>query len=128
MTEMRSLKGNLYLFDLVSVSRLSLLEMHSVSDRQPDVVLSRQAPLVQVWPNTIYYWGGLCVVVPTGSGPCSAGTLTLSVPNALVHNELNYWAGRYICTPCMPCKANLGIHIGWRLPYLGGGLAWQMKR
>ena len=49
----------------------------------------------------------------------------LSVPNALVCNELNYWAGRYICAPC---AANLGIRIGWHLPCLGDDLARQMKR
>ena len=32
-------------------------------------------------------------------GPCSVGTKPLAVPNALVHNELNYWAGRYVCAP-----------------------------
>ena len=50
---------------------------------------------------------------------------SLSVPKALVCNELNYWAGRYVC---MPCMANLGIRIGWCLPCMGGDLAWQMKR
>ena len=47
------------------------------SDQQPDVILFPWALLMQVWPNTIYYWGGLYSAVPMGGGPCSAGTATL---------------------------------------------------
>ena len=83
------------------VSRLSLSEMHSggKATRQPDVVLSHQVPSMQVWPNTISNWDRLRLAVSMGSSPCSAGTKPLAVPNTLMHNELNYWAGRYVCMP-----------------------------
>ena len=47
------------------------------NDQQTDVIPFFWVFLMQVWPNTIYYWGRLCLVVPTGGGPCSAGTPTL---------------------------------------------------
>ena len=60
------------------------------SDRQPDVVLSRWAPSMQMQPNTISNWGGFRSVAPMASSPCSVGTKPLAVPNTLVHNKLNY--------------------------------------
>ena len=96
-----------------------------VNNRWPNVVLSCQMLSMQGWPNTIYYWGRLCSAVLWVAVLALLVLRPLSVPNALVCNDLNYWAGRYIC---MPCMANLGIHIGWHLPCLGGNLARQTKR
>ena len=68
--------------------------------RWPDV-LSCWVPSMQVWPNTISNWGALCSAVPMGGTPCSVSTPILGSALALVCNELNYWAGRYICVPWM---------------------------
>ena len=64
-----------------------------------DVILPHWALLVQGWPNTTYYWGGLHSVAPTGGSPCSGGTPTLVSANPLVRKELNYWMGRNACMP-----------------------------
>ena len=78
------------------MSRLSLLELHSGggSDRQPDVVLSRQMPLVLMWPNTISNREGSTRQRQTGGGPCSTHT-----PNVLVCNKLNYGVGKMSARP-----------------------------
>ena len=96
-----------------------------VSDRWPDVILSCR---------TLPMQGDLILFI-TGAGSArqylQVAVLALLVlrpllvPNALVCNELNYWAGRYVCAPC---AANLGIRISWRLPCLGGNLARRKKK
>ena len=97
----------------------------AVSDRWPDVILSCRMLPMQGRPNTIYYWGGLHSAVPTGGILALLVLWPLSVPNALVCNKLNYWAGRYIY---VPCTANLDVRIGWHLPCLGGNRARWKKR
>ena len=62
----------------------------------PDVVLLRWMFWVQGDLILIYYWGGLCSVAPTGSGPCSTVLRHLRVVNALVRVQLNDWAGKWL--------------------------------
>ena len=84
------------------VSRLSLLEMHSGGEAAGDLMLSCLTGCLQwkLWPKVLFLtgtgsaWQHLQVAVLA-----LLVLLTLAVPNALMHNELNYWAGRYVCTP-----------------------------
>ena len=90
----------------------------------PDVVLLHWAFWVQGDLILIYYWGGLCWVVPTGGGPCSAVLRHLRAVNTLVHVQLNDWAGK---TVTHPKRLNLGIHaFGTDLE--GGNLVQQTKQ
>ena len=95
------------------------------SDWQPEVVLSRQVPSMQVWLNTISNWGGLLLAVPTGSGPCSAGTPTL-VGAQCTGAQWTKLLGGQICL-CTLNGFNLGIHVGRHLTYLVGDLAQRTK-
>ena len=81
----------------------------AVSDRQPDVILSHwtlpmQGDLILFITGVGSAWRHLWLAVLA-----LLVLQPLSVSNALVHNELNYWVGRYICVPCV---ANLGIRVG----------------
>ena len=62
----------------------------------PDVVLLCWASWVQGDLILIYYWGGLCSVVPTGGGPCSTVLRHLRAVNALVCVQLNDWVGKWL--------------------------------
>ena len=81
---------------------------------------------MQVWPNKIYYWGGLCSAAPIGGSPCSAGTPTLD----------GAWRTGVQLTKLLGGQIRLlalnGFNLGIRLvsadPILGGDLAWQTKR
>ena len=64
----------------------------------PDVVLLCWAFWMQGDLILIYYWGGLHSVVPMGGGACSAVLQHLTVVNALVHMQLNNWAGKWLLT------------------------------
>ena len=90
------------------VTVLSLLEMHSGGNvRGPRCRPFSPGILGASDLILIYYWGGLCSAAPTGSGPCSAVLRHLRAANALVHVELNEWAGS---TVTRPKRVNLGIH------------------
>ena len=66
---------------------LSLLEMHSGgNDQQCQCRPTSLGILGARWPNTFYYWGGLCSAAPTGGGPCFAVLQPLWVANAMVLN------------------------------------------
>ena len=64
----------------------------------PNVVLLLWAFWVQGDLILIYYWDGLCSVVPMGGSPCSAVLQHLRVVNALVHVQLNDWVGKRLLT------------------------------
>ena len=62
----------------------------------PDVVLLRWAFWVQGDLILIYDWGGLRSVAPMGGSPCLAVLQHLRAVNALVHMQLNDWAGKWL--------------------------------
>ena len=70
----------------------------SGTSSDPDVVLLRWVFWVQGDLILIYYWGGLCSAAPMGGSPCSAVLWHLRAVNALVHMQLNDWAGRRLLT------------------------------
>ena len=96
------------------------------NDQQPDVVLLCWVLLMQVWPNTIYYWGGFCSAAPTDGGPCSAGTLTLASAWC-TGVQLTKLLGGQIRLLAMN-GFNLGIRLVSTDPILGGKLARWTKR
>ena len=68
----------------------------SGTSSDPDVVLLRWAFWVQGDLILIYYWGRLRSAAPMGGSPCSAVLRHLRVVNALVHVQLNDWAGKQL--------------------------------
>ena len=74
----------LYIYIYVTV--LSLLEMHSGGNVRPPQCRPSSSGILDASDLIlIYYWGGLCSAVPTGSGPCSAVLQHLRAANTLVH-------------------------------------------
>ena len=84
---------------IMYVSQLSLLEMH----------LGGERPVTWCRPVSLGTLDLILFITGVGSTQQRlwAAVLALlvlwplSMPNALVHNELNYWAGRYVCAPWM---------------------------
>ena len=106
------------------VTVLSLLEMHSGRNvRRPRCCPSSPGILGASDLILIYYWGGLCSVVPMGSGPCSAVLQHLRAANALVHVQLNDWTGNMVTRPK---QINLDVHE-FGADFEGGDLVWRTK-
>ena len=73
------------MFLCIYVTVLSLLEMHSGGNvRRPRCRPFSLGVLGASDLILLYYWGGLCLAAPMGSGPCSAVLRHLRAANALV--------------------------------------------
>ena len=70
----------------------------SGTSSDPDVDLLRWAFWVQGDLILIYYVGGLRSAAPMGGGPCSTVLQHLRAVNAVVHMQLNDWAGKPLLT------------------------------